>query len=223
MAVSLLTLGPCRFFANASSAAVQFAASHMEMRHLRKRELLGDSQLPFSGFGVVLQGSIQAVDRTMDGKEATLFSIDPYEVFGHVGLLADQPVALTWVATSSSTTVALMPHDKALQLTQFPELVLQMARSTSQQVCDLLSWQKIQAIHPVTARVCAWLLYHSRQETQVRLPTHAELAWRLNTTRESVTRVLQKLLTDGVLQRDGDIWHILAPQILKDLASGNER
>lgn len=223
VAISQIALAPCRFFASAPPAALQFAAAHMEMRHLRKRELLGDIQLPFTGFGIVLQGAMQAVDMTMDGKEVALLSVQPYETFGHISLLAEQPLALTWVATSASTTVALMPEDRALQLMQFPELVLQLARSTSQQVCDLLSWQKIQAIHPVSARVCAWLLHHGRQQMEMQLPTHAELAWRLNTTGESVTRVLQKLLTDQVLQRDGDTWRITSPETLKDLTRGSER
>lgn len=220
MAISQVALAPCRFLAAASPAALQFAAAHMEMRHLRKRELLMDGAHSFTGLGVVMQGAVQAVDLTLDGKEVALLNVGPYETFGHVSLLATQPVAMNWVATSSSTTVALLPQEKALQLTQFPELVLQLARAASQQVCDLLSWQKIQAINPVSARICAWLLHHSRMETEMQLPTHAELAWRLNTTRESVTRVLQKLLTDGVLQRDGDVWRILSPQTLKDLIHG---
>ena len=71
-----------------------------------------------------------------------------------------------------------------------------------------------------TARVCAWLLRASGTDGALQLPTHAELAWRLNTTRESITRVLQKLLTDQVLQRDGDWWRIQAPTTLQELARG---
>ena len=55
------------------------------------------------------------------------------------------------------------------------------------------------------------------------MPTHAELAWRLNTTRETVTRVLQRLLTDGILSRDGDLWLIERPDLLSDLARGEDR
>lgn len=223
MAVSPLTLAPCPFFASASPAALQFAAAHMDVRHLRRREVLGDAAAPFAGLGVVLQGTVQAVDLTLDGKEVALMSVGPHEIFGHAGLLAQQPLALMWVAAGPSTSVAVMPRAQALQLTQFPELVLQVARLASQQVCDLLGWQKIQAIHPVGARVCAWLLHQGARSPELRLPTHAEMAWRLNTTRESVTRVLQKLLADGVLQRDGEVWHVAAPQALQEMARGGER
>jgi predicted transcriptional regulator len=40
------------------------------------------------------------------------------------------------------------------------------------------------------------------------VPTHAELAWHLNTTRESVTRVFQKLFSDGVIAREESGWRI---------------
>ena len=201
MAIATITLAPCRLFANASTPALQYAAAHMQLHHLRKREVIAGGA--FDGLGVVLQGSVQAIDATLDGKEVALLSVSTHDSFGHQTLLAPNPIALTWVATSSATTVALLERPQALELVQFPELVL-----------------LLQSIHPISARVCAWLLRASGTDGALQLPTHAELAWRLNTTRESITRVLQKLLTDQVLQRDGDWWRIQAPTTLQELARG---
>lgn len=217
-----MALTPCAFFQTASAPALQFAAAHMNLLHMRRREVLSQGAKPFDGLGVVLQGNLQAVDLTLDGKEVGLMSAGLHEPFGHYVLLADQPMDLTWVATSAAT-VAVMERDKALQLLTFPEMMAMLARLNGQQVCNLLSWQKIQAIHPVSARVCAWMLHHGRQRTPLQLPTHAEMAWRLNTTRESVTRVLQKLLTEGVLRRDGDDWHVLNLKTLEEMARGEDR
>ena len=223
MAVNLIALAPCGFFANASPAAVQFAAAHMQLVHLKRREVLGDGKSPFNGLGVVLQGSLQAVDLTLDGREAALLTVGLHETFGHANLLAAQPVALTWVATSPSTSVAIMPGDAAQSLMAYPEMALGTARLLAQDVCSFLGWQKIQAVHPVSARVCAWLQHQHATSPALRIPTHAELAWRLNTTRETVTRVLQRLLTDGILSRDGDLWLVARPDLLSDLARGEER
>lgn len=223
MAIHPITLASCRFFTNASPAAVQFAAAHMQLLHLKRREVLGDGKQPFNGLGVVLQGSLQAVDLTLDGREAALLTTSLHETFGHANLLAIQPVALTWVAASPSTSVATMAAEAALELMSFPDMALGAARLLAQDVCSFLGWQKIQAVHPVSARVCAWLQYQSAAESALRLPTHAELAWRLNTTRETVTRVLQRLLTDGVLRRDGELWLVERPELLRDMARGEER
>ncbi len=221
-----MTLTPCAFFSTASTPALQFAASHMNLLHMRRREVLqpgGQPGQPFAGLGVVLQGGLQAIDLTLDGKEVGLMNVGPHEPFGHTLLLAERPIELTWVASSSATTAAIMDRDKALQLLGFPEMMAAVARLNGQQVSDLLGWQKVQAIHPVSARVCAWLLRQSNKDSVLRLPTHAEMAWKLNTTRESVTRVLQKLLTDGVLRRDGDDWHMVRISTLEEMARGEDR
>ena len=223
MAIHHLALAPCGFFTNAPPAAVQFAASHMHLIHLKRREVLGDGKQPFNGLGVVLQGNLQAVDLTLDGREAALLTATLHETFGHANLLAAQPVALTWVAASPSTSVAVMDSQAAQELMTFPEMALGAARLLAQDVCSFLGWQKIQAVHPVSARVCAWLLRQSIKDRVLRLPTHAEMAWRLNTTRESVTRVLQKLLTEGVLRRDGDDWHLVRINTLEEMARGEDR
>ena len=218
-----MTLTPCAFFSHASPAALQFAASRMALLHMRRREVLRPLDRPFHGLGVVLQGNLQALDLTLDGREAALMTVPLYETFGHANLLATRPAALTWVASTASTTVAVMPSEPAQELMQFPEMALGAARRLAQEVCELLDSQKIQSVHPVSARVCAWLQQQARQGLELRLPTHAELAWRLNTTRETVTRVLQRLLTDGVLQRDGEVWLVARMDLLRDLARGDER
>ena len=218
-----MTLTPCAFFSHASPAALQFAASRMALLHMRRREVLRPLDRPFHGLGVVLQGNLQALDLTLDGKEVGLAQAGLHESFGHPLLLAERPIELTWVAGTSATTVAVMDRPDALELLAYPEMMAAVARLNAQQVCDLLRWQKIQAIHPVSARVSAWLLHETSSDASLHLPTHAEMAWRLNTTRESITRVLQKLLTEGVLRRDGDLWHILKPGILEDLARGEDR
>ncbi len=223
MAIHHLALAPCGFFTNAPPAAVQFAASHMHLIHLKRREVLGDGKQPFNGLGVVLQGNLQAVDLTLDGREAALLTATLHETFGHANLLAAQPVLLTWVAVSPSTSVAVMDSQAAQELMTFPEMALGAARLLAQDVCSFLGWQKIQAVHPVSARVCAWIQHASAADSSLRIPTHAELAWRLNTTRETVTRVLQRLLTDGILRRDGDLWLIERRDLLSDLARGEER
>ena len=227
MAISVMALTPCVFFSTASAPALQFAASHMNLLHMRRREVLhrtsGGTGQTFDGLGVVLQGGLQAIDLTLDGKEVGVMNVGPHEPFGHTLLLAERPIELTWVASSGATTAAIMERDKALQLLGFPEMMAMVARLNGQQVSDLIGWQKVQAIHPVSARVCAWLLRQSIKDRVLRLPTHAEMAWRLNTTRESVTRVLQKLLTEGVLRRDGDDWHLVRINTLEEMARGEDR
>jgi CRP-like cAMP-binding protein len=117
-----------------------------------------------------------------------------------------------------------MDRDSALQAFNKPELLGRAAALLAQRVCDAQSLQKVLAVHPVNARVCAWLEWQQDAHGgRVTVPTHAELAWQLNTTRESVTRVFQKLSADGVLERDGDRWRIAMPEVLAEWAFGRTR
>ncbi len=97
------------------------------------------------------------------------------------------------------------------------------ARDLADQVSEYLGWQKILAVTPLSARVCAWALWAADGQPALDIPKHAELAWRLNTTRESITRTFQKLLGDGLLRRDGDAWTIADRHALAQMAMGDQR
>jgi CRP-like cAMP-binding protein len=219
MPISSLALRGCGLFAKVPEVVVARAAAQMDIVQLKRREVLQPDGRPFRGLGVLLQGRIQAIDHTIDGREVALSSIEPGDVFGHANLMAERPFELTWVATSASS-VAVMAPEPAMALFQDAQMSLHVAADMAQQVCEFLGWQKILSVHPVSARVCAWLLWHATESGGVPRYTHAELAWRLNTTRESVTRVLQRLQADGVLQLDGEAWRIARMDKLRELSQG---
>ena len=138
-------------------------------------------------------------------------------LFRSAELLAARSLPVTWMAAAAGTTVGLLSREPAMALLHQPEVALRAAQSLAQRVCDTRGLQKVLTIHPVSARVCAWLnLQRTPGKGVVQVPTHAELAWQLNTTRESVTRVFQRLQADGVIQRDGDIWQLAGSEVLED-------
>lgn len=143
-------------------------------------------------------------------------------MFGQVNLLAPKPVEFNWVAQVVST-LAVMPHDGAISLLEDKSMNLHVARDLARQVNDFLGWQKILSVHPVSTRICAWLMWHFAGTDSANFPTHAELAWRLNTTRESVTRTLQRLQAEQLLERSGEQWRLSNRQALGQLARGETR
>ena len=222
MALSEIILRSCSLFRNASGSVVQKAASQMSLLLLKKREILLINGRPFRGLGVVLEGRMQSMDYTVDGREVALTTVDSVSAFGQANLIAPRPVDLTWVAVIPST-LAVMPPQAALDLLQSTDMSMQVAVDLAQQVCEFLSWQKILSVHPINARVCAWLSWAADGSESVAVPRHAELAWRLSTTRESITRTLQKLQADKVLHRDGDLWLIDNMVALQKMALGDNK
>jgi len=220
MPVLDFALRACRLFATASDVVVSQAAQHMDIVNLKRREVLMRGGQSFTGLGVVLQGRLQAMDRTLDGREVALQTIAEHETVGQAGLLARRPVELTWVAAAPSA-VAVMSAERARHLLETTTLGLVAARDLADQVSDQLGWQKLLAVTPISARVCAWACWASTGGDALDIPKHAELAWRLNTTRESITRTFQKLLADGLLARDGEAWRIADAAALAQMARGD--
>ena len=201
---------------------VQYAAKEMDLVNLKRREVLQRAGRPFRGLGVVLQGRLQAMDRTLDGREVALLTIEENQAFGQAGLLARRPVELTWVA-ATPCAVALMDPQKARMMFQSTEMSLVAARDMADQVSEYLGWQKVLSVTPISARVCAWACWSADGQPRLEIPKHAELAWRLNTTRESITRTFQRLQTDGLLRREGENWLIADARALAEMARGDAR
>jgi CRP/FNR family cyclic AMP-dependent transcriptional regulator len=222
MPVLDLALRACRLFASAPEEVLRQASQDMDIVNLKRREVLGRAGRPFRGLGVVLQGRLQAMDRTLDGREVALQTIEEKETFGQAGLLASRQFDLVWVA-ATPCSVAVMGAEQAHRMLEAPAMALAAARDLADQVTDHLGWQKILAVTPITARVCAWACWAGAGRNTLSIPKHAELAWRLNTTRESITRTFQKLLADGLLERDGDTWRIANSSALTQMAMGEDR
>ena len=222
MPVLDLALKACRLFAAAPENVIADAAREMDIVNLKRREVLTRGGRPFKGLGVVLQGRLQAMDRTLDGREVALQTIEERETFGQAGLLASSPLELTWVA-ATPCSVAVMSPESARRMFDAPTMALQAARDLADQVAAYLGWQKILTVTPVSARVCAWVCWARREGDLLIIPKHAELAWRLNTTRESITRTFQRLLSDGLLEREGDTWRIADAAAIAQMAMGDIR
>lgn len=210
----MAVLVQCPLFAELPTLQLGAVAERMQIVSLRRREVLG-GEAGFNGLGVLLSGSLQSVEETTDGREVVLATVEPNHSFGVAELLAQPLAPPTWVAAGTSTAVGTLDRVAALEVLRRPELAWAVARTLAQRVCELQGMQKILSIHSVPARLAAWLHWQcGGQEGELRLPTHAELAWQLNTTRESVTRVLQRLSSDGLLAREGEVWRVADAQAL---------
>jgi CRP-like cAMP-binding protein len=210
MPIALAVLTPCSLFTGLPPEVVKPWADRMRLVSVRRREAVTtESGEPFDGLGIVLSGAVQSIDLTGDGREVALATAAAHEPFGLAELLASRVTPGHWMASNPSTAVGLLTSRDALEMLAEPVFALRAASRLAQHVCDVQSLQKVLTVHPVSARVCAWLRWQGEGAAGVvQVPTHAELAWHLNTTRESVTRVFQKLFSDGVIAREESGWRI---------------
>ena len=176
MPVAVAALAQCTLFSGVSSQLVQQVADSMRLLSLRRREVLADAAACLPGLGVVLSGALQAVDETADGREVALETVGVNQAFGVAELIAARALPVTWMAATTGTTVGLLPREQAMALLHEPEVALRAAQSLAQRVCDTRSLQKVLTVHPVSARVCAWLSWQRSPEqngvqVSLRLPS----------------------------------------------------
>jgi len=158
---------------------------------------------------VVLQGRLQVMLFSMDGREIILRDIAEGEVFGELAALDGLPRSATIVALSDCLLASIDAKSFCTAIAELPAASLWLARRLAGQIRDLT--QRVferhalrvrNRLHCELLRRCAAA---GADEIRVPLqpsPTHAELASCIGTHREAVTREMGCLVKRGIIQQE---------------------
>ena len=176
---------------------------------------------------LVVAGRCQFSLVSPNGREVVLRDMGPNELFGELS-------AIDGGARSTNVTAleaGKLAHMSAAEFTQYlidvPRAGLWIARQLAQRIRSLTDRAFELATLPVASRVQAEVLRVAREaaapgEDSVLLqpmPTHADLAARIGTSREAVSRELGLLAQEGVLTQSGrklEVPSLAALQALHD-------
>jgi CRP/FNR family cyclic AMP-dependent transcriptional regulator len=196
-------------------------------RYARRQLVLEAGTLP-DRVCFVFEGRLQGVDFTLDGREVGLYFVGPGESCGELALF-DEGVQPEHMIVLAPATILEIP------LPVMRELMLSDARLShglGQRLAGRLRAMSRQrallSMANISQRVCAQLIQmvaiaqDRKDGGEIRSPpTHQELAIMLNLSRETVTRVFQRLQSSGVVQRDGAARLVVINlKALKKLAAG---
>ncbi|HVZ42283.1 MAG TPA: Crp/Fnr family transcriptional regulator [Ramlibacter sp.] len=200
-------------------------AHHASARAFSKREVVLHKGGEGSALCFLVEGRLQAVDFTVDGREVGLYFVDPGDYFGDVSVIDGQPQPV-FVTAVLRSQVVFVPRELIRPIlfgnarvaeTLCGNLATRLRQNTSQ--------RRILGMSNPIQRVCAQLellLATSKDGTLwVRnAPTHQELAIMINASRETVTRVFQLLQGRGVVERNGTDLRVDDADFLRDMAAG---
>ncbi len=199
----------------------QRLAERMSRRELPRRAVAQQKDACGVGMGFVLRGRLQAVDFTLDGREAGLYFVGPGEHYGEICVIDGGPAPEYIIAICHSEVLELSAADARELLLPVPAVAEALARKLAARVREGFRQRTLLALGNPMQRLCALLSQlQDATGTIEHAPTHQELAIMINTTRETVTRTLQQLFARQVVRRDGERLVILNPQALAALASG---
>lgn len=197
----------------------------MSERKVERRQVVIKRGEADAGLGFLIEGRLQTVNFTLDGREVGLDFINDGDFFGELSVIDGQP-APEYIIAVAPSRLTFLDRDRARDLMfSTPRSAEAIATRLADRMRRAASHRAVLALPSSFQRVCAQLSLLAQQVPDGRLviimpPTHQEIAIMVNTSRETVTRTLQVLQGLKVLARDGNMLVVHQPSTLQEAADG---
>ncbi|HMK55844.1 MAG TPA: Crp/Fnr family transcriptional regulator [Dissulfurispiraceae bacterium] len=180
---------------------------------------------PAEGFFVLVQGRVKIFKISSEGKEQILHFVSPGESFGEVPMFAGDRFPAN-AETIEKSRIFFFPRAAFLELIKNdPSLAMNMLAELSGRLRQMTRLVEELSLKEVPGRLAAYILLLSSESGQddVELDiTKGQLASLLGTIPETLSRILGKMNSQGVISVNGRKLRILDRAVLEDLASGGK-
>jgi CRP/FNR family cyclic AMP-dependent transcriptional regulator len=162
-------------------------------------------------FFVIVEGRIKVTILGDDGREVILTMLGPGDFFGEMALLDNEPRSATAIAIEQTELITLSRPDFQGSMTENPSIQAALIRILTARLRRANHQISTLALLDVYGRVARVILDMAREEGRrlrdgriaFRRATHQEIANRIGTTRETVTRMLKDLERQGLIAIEG--------------------
>jgi CRP-like cAMP-binding protein len=216
------TLARMPLFRSLDSEAIRRLDSQCVWRRAKARERVLDYKDGGADLYFVSRGHLRVLIRTPAGKESILRDIRDGEYFGELAAIDGQPRSAGIVAVTDSIVARMPPAIFRGIVHAYPDVCDQLLVLLASQIRMLANRVNEYGTLDVRTRVYAELLRLARtgQSGEAVIsppPTHAELAARVSSHREAITRELNSLARAGLLGRRRGALVLLDPARLASL------
>jgi len=154
----------------------------------------------------ICNGRVSAKTFSGAGKEITFAELTSGDVFGELSALDGQPRSSFVVTVEESLLASLGAETFNTFLDEHPQvmrsLMVELASRLRQADEKVFEFSTLSSGNRIHAELLRLARAHRDSDNSAQImpaPTHADLASRTNTTRESVTRALNRLKKDGLI------------------------
>ena len=176
-------------------------------RYKRKDRVISRTDTDRSVY-LVIAGTVRVTVLTESGRGMTFRDISAGEVFGELSALDDRARSADVTAVADSVLASMSPETFQDILSRHPNVRQRLFRALSAAVRELTDRLVELSTLDVEHRIAVEILRYARQSGVLRnaasvepAPTHKELASRVGTTREQVTRTLSGFSRRGLIER----------------------
>ena len=156
----------------------------------------------------IIEGGVRVLNFAASGRVISFASLGPGAYFGELAAIDGQPRSATVVAQAKCVLAVLEGEEFRHLVLSFPQISItllrrlsEIVRRSDERITDLSSLSAAQRVcleilrlaepDPVAGR--SWVVYP--------LPTQANIASRIGTTRETVARMISRLAAEGIVER----------------------
>jgi len=227
MISKIAALQATEFFTNIAPGVLKSLAERAETRKLEAGEFLFSAGEPCRGLFVVVEGWTRAFRHGADGREQVIHEDGPGSTFPEVAVFDDGPYPSTVVATHHTTLLFLRKDDVKRFCLAHPEAALTALRILSRRLRRATGMVERFALLEVSQRVAGYLIQQipagsvrgACAEFELR-HTNQDIADRVGTVREVVSRAFASFQRRGWLEKENRIVRIRDIEALKRYAAG---
>lgn len=206
-------------------ALIQLAGNALERSVARREVVLNKGDfLPFVPF--LVDGRLQGIDFTLDGREVGLYFVGPGDFVGELSVVDRLPAADTVIALAPSRLVFFPKEQTRALMFSSPDMAEKVAGRLAARLRAVAGQRLLLALSSPMQRLCAQLLQlvdereggHDGEGVILAAPTHQEIAIMINVSRETVTRAFLQLQSREILRRDRNQLRVLDMRQLEQIA-----
>lgn len=192
--------------------------------HARRDQIVLAEGIEATDVYLIATGRVKISLFARQGRETILREMSAGQMFGELAAIDGQPRSASVIAVEDSTLYHLSGEEFVAFLRDTPSAGLWMSRQLSMRVRDLTEKIFELTTMPVTTRLHCELMRLGLENGVVgdvavieQFPTHSDLASRIGTHREAITRELSFLRKERVIRQAGRRMHILSVERLQQM------
>lgn len=201
--------------------AARVRARMRVQRHPAGAELMA-ADTPGDEMFVILEGRVGISLFAPDGREVSYRDAGPGDLIGELALIDGRPRSASVIARDPVCAGWLGRADLTALLGSSPDFAMELLRHLAVMLRDNTDRVFAMSTLPVRERLLREVLRRARAAAgapgaEVRLqpaPTHYELATRIGTHREAISRELSRLAREGLVRREGRVLIVTSVEAL---------
>ncbi len=202
-------------FAQVKDDDLEQIASHLIERRYPKNTTIVEEGLPGDYMYIIREGRVKVTKLSDDGREKILEFLDEGAFVGEMALFERAPRSASVKTLTPVRLLALSQTDFIGLLKKSPDLAMAVIQELSRRLrtineqASALSFQRVKDRTKGLLDRLARESYGDGSRRGTPSLTHQQIADMIGTSRETVTRVVKELKTDGWLEQEGK--HYLVP------------